>query len=49
MNNQLRWLTSNKKDIYTKSRLLYNLYKNNKLSKNIKTRCCNFPLLEEKC
>ena len=48
MNNQLRWLTSNKKDIYTKSKLLYNLYKNDKLPKNVKDRCCNFPLLEEK-
>ena len=49
MNNQLRWLTSNKKEIYTKSRLLYNLYKNDKLPKNVKDRCCNFILLEEKC
>lgn len=49
MNNQLRWLTSNKKDIYTKSKLLYNLYKDDKLPKNVKDRCCNFPLLEEKC
>lgn len=49
MNNQLRWLTVNKQEIYTKSRLLYNLYKNNKLPKNVKDRCCNFTLLEEKC
>ena len=49
MNNQLRWLTSNKKEIYNKSKLLYNLYKNNKLPKSVKKRCCNFPLLEEKC
>ena len=49
LNNQLRWLTSNKKKIYTKSKLIYDLYKNNKLPKNIKDRCCNFPLLEEKC
>ena len=49
MNNQLRWLTANKKNIYTKSELLYNLYKNNKLPKNVRDRCCNFVLLEEKC
>lgn len=49
MQNQLRWLTNNKKEIYTKSKLLYNLYKNNKLPNNVKERCCNFPLLEEKC
>ena len=49
MNNQLRWLTTNKKEIYTKSKLLYNLYINNKLPKNVKDRCCNFPLLESIC
>lgn len=49
MNNQLRWLTLNKKKIYKKSSILYNLYKNGKLKESIKARCCNFPLLEEKC
>lgn len=49
MINQLRWLTSNKKDIYTKSKLLYDLYKKDKLPKNVKNRCCNYILLEEKC
>ena len=36
--NQLRWLTNNKKEIMTKSRLLYNLYKNDKLPRNVKDR-----------
>ncbi len=49
MKNQLRFLTKNRKEIYTKSELLYNLYKNDKLPKNVKSRCCNFMLLEEKC
>ena len=49
LKKQLRWLTSYKNDIYTKSKLLYNLYKNDKLPKNVQNRCCNFPLLEEKC
>lgn len=49
LSNQLRWLTENKKDIMTKSKLLYNLYKSDKLPKNVKERCCNFVLLEEKC
>ncbi len=49
LRNQLRWLTSNKKEITLKSKLLYNLYKNNKLPKNVRDRCCNFQLLEEKC
>ena len=48
LRNQLRWLTSNKKEIITKSKLLYNLYKSNKLPINVKNRCCNFPLLEIK-
>ena len=48
MNNQLRWLTSNKNEIYSKSKLLYNLYIKNKLPKYVVDRCCNFPLLEEK-
>ena len=49
LSNQLRWLTANKKEVMTKSKLLYDLYKNNKLPKNVKDRCCNFILLEEKC
>ena len=49
MNNQLRWLTSNKKEIYTKSSLLYRLYVSNKLPENVRNRCCNFPLLEMIC
>jgi len=46
---QLRWLTSNRKEVIIKSKILYTLYKNNKLPKNIKDRCSNFILLEEKC
>ena len=49
LKDHLRWLTANKKEINNKSKLLYNLYKNNKLPKNVRDRCCNFPLLEEKC
>lgn len=49
LKKQLRWLTANKKEIFTKSKLLYNLYKSNNLPKNVKDRCCNFSLLEEKC
>lgn len=49
LRNQLRWITSNKKEVNSKSKLLYNLYKNNKLPKTVMDRCCNFQLLEEKC
>ena len=27
--------------------MLYNLYKSDKLTKNVKDRCCDFPLLEK--
>lgn len=49
LKKQLRWLNANKKVIYGKSRLLYNLYKNNNLPSNVKDRCCNYLLLEQIC
>ena len=49
MKNQLRWINNNVKDISTKSQFLYKKYKENKLPANVMDRCCNFPLLEEKC
>lgn len=49
LKKQLRWLTSNRKEVITKSKLLYNLYISNKLPINVKNRCCNFSLLEIKC
>lgn len=49
LKKQLRWLNNNKKEIYLKSKRLYSLYKNNKLPKNVRERCCEYPLLEEKC
>lgn len=49
LRNQLRWLTANKKEIMNKSRLLYNLYKSDKLPNNVRNKCCNFMLLENKC
>ncbi len=48
LQNQLRWLNSHRKEIYLKSRTLYNLFKENKLPKNVRDRCCNFVLLEVK-
>jgi protein AbiQ len=49
LKNQLRFLTANKKEVLNKSKLLYNLHKNNKLPKNVYDRCCDFILLEGKC
>ena len=49
LKEQLDWLNSNYIQIYNKSYKLYQLYNNGKLPDNIKNRCCNFKLLEEKC
>lgn len=49
LQEQLLWLNSNKKQVKTKAIKLYQLYISNKLSDNIKERCCNYKLLEEKC
>ena len=49
LKEQLLWLNENYIQIKNKSYKLYSLYINDKLSKNIKDRCCNYPLLEEKC
>lgn len=46
---QLLWLNRNYEIIVKKAKKLYLSYKNNKLNKNIYERCCNYPLLEEKC
>lgn len=46
---QLDWLNAHYRQKKSKSFKLYNLYINDKLPKNIKIRCCNFKLLEEKC
>ncbi len=46
---QLNWLNANYKQIKNKSFKLYQLYISDKLPENIKSRCCNFKLLEEKC
>ena len=49
LREQLDWLNSNYYQVKNKSFKLYQLYNDNKLPKNIKSRCCNFKLLEEKC
>lgn len=49
LEKQYRWLNVNCAKIYDNSKKLYNKYVTNRLTKNIKDRCCNYPLLEEKC
>lgn len=46
---QLNWLNANYYQVKNKSLKLYKLYNNGNLPQNIKLRCCNFILLEEKC
>ena len=48
LKEQLMWLNANKYQIKDRSYKLYMKYKNNKLSANIKNRCCNYLLLESK-
>ena len=49
LENQLSFLNANYFSVVTKAIKLYNLYINNRLPTNVKDRCCNYPLLEEKC
>ena len=49
LKEQLDWLNTNYKQVRNKSLKLYQLYMDGKLSENIKARCCDFTLLEEKC
>lgn len=49
LKEQLNWLNENYDQVKNKSFKLYQLYNNGKLPQNIKSRCCNFKLLEQKC
>jgi len=49
LKSQLLWLNKNISRVKNKAYKLYDNYKNNTLNERIKSRCCNFVLLEEKC
>ena len=49
LKQQLQWLNEHYNQLKNKSFKLYQLYNNGRLPANIKDRCCNFKLLEEKC
>ena len=49
LREQLAWLNANYDQVKNKSFKLYELYNKGKLPQNIKSRCCDFKLLEEKC
>ena len=49
LKEQLNWLNAHYRQVKNKSFRLYQLYNSGKLPDNMKSRCCNFKLLEEKC
>ena len=49
LNNQYVWLNEHKKEIMNRATKLYQKYINHKLPFNIRSRCCNYKLLEDKC
>ena len=49
LREQLNWLNENYNQVKNKSFKLYQLYNSGKLPDNMKSRCCNFKLLEKKC
>jgi len=49
LREQLAWLNANYYQVKNKSFKLYELYTKGRLPDNIKSRCCDFKLLEEKC
>lgn len=49
LKEQLNWLNKNFNQLKNKSFRLYKLYNDGKLPESIKSRCCNFKLLEKKC
>lgn len=49
LKKQLNFINKNKEKILKNVEKLYNYYLDDKLNFKIKSRCCNFKLLEEKC
>ena len=49
LQEQIFWLNRNKNKLYGRSKKLYDKYLDGTLNSNIKDRCCNFKLLEDKC
>ena len=49
LEEQLTFLNNHKADLFKKINLFQNMYRKGHLSENIKDRCCQFVLLEEKC
>ena len=47
--NQLRWCNSNNKKIIANAEKLHNFVFSKSENKSLRSRCCNFPVLEEAC
>lgn len=48
LENQITWVNNNKRYLFKKIDLFWEKYNLNLLSDNLKSRCCDFKLLEEK-
>ena len=49
LENQLTYINAKREILYKKTIRFQTQYRNGRLYPNIIERCCNFPLLEEKC
>ena len=49
LKEQLYWLNRHSDKVYGRSKKWYDKYVTNTLDENIRKRCCDFLLLEEKC
>ena len=49
LKDQLKWLNRNDEKLYSRAQSLYDKYINGTLANNIRSRCCDFKLLEKKC
>lgn len=49
MAKQLYWLNRNAIKLFCRADIVYAGYITKTLNKHVFDRCCNFPLLEEKC
>lgn len=49
LEEQLTFLNNHKADLFKKINLFQNMYRKGHINENIKARCCQFILLEEKC
>ena len=49
MEEQLSFLNDHKKELFKKIEQFQTRFRKGYLNENVLLRCCNFPLLEQKC